>query len=242
MKQFRCAGMLLGTAMSLVFISCGGDKKEPEAPPVVNKDTSITAPVSTIVTTPQGMTVIRHKVADFAKWKAVYDSHDSARLASGIHSYVIGRNLEDSNMVLVALKVDDMEKAKAFTKDPGLKETMKKGGVTGAPEISFTTVTWQDTENIGDLPRVLTTYSVKDWETWKKAFEDGKQERLDNGIKDRQYGHDADDNHKISVVTAISDTAKANAYWSSDALKKRREAAGVSSEPKRFVFRIIQRY
>ncbi len=242
MKQFRCAGMLLGTAMSLVFISCGGEKKEAETQAVASKDTTAAAPVSTIVTEPQGMTVIRHKVADFAKWKAVYDSHDSARLASGIHSYVIGRNLEDSNMVLVALKVDDLEKAKAFTKDPGLKETMKKGGVTGAPEISFTTVTWQDTENIGDLPRVLTTYSVKDWETWKKAFEEGKQERLDNGIKDRQYGHDADDNHKISVVTAISDTAKANAYWSSDALKKRREAGGVSSEPKRFVFRIIQRY
>ena len=68
---------------------------------------------------------------------------------------------------------------------------------------------------------------MKDWETWKKAFEEGKQERLDNGIKDRQYGHDADDNHKISVVTAISDTAKANAYWSSDALKKRKPEASV---------------
>ena len=28
---------------------------------------------------------------------------------------------------------------------------MKKGGVTGARKF-FTTVTWQDTENIGDLP------------------------------------------------------------------------------------------
>ena len=97
-------------------------KKEAETPAVASKDTTAATPVSTIVTEPQGMTVIRHKVADFAKWKAVYDSHDSARLANGIHSYVIGRNLEDSNMVLVALKVDDMEKAKHLPKIPDLKK------------------------------------------------------------------------------------------------------------------------
>lgn len=145
-------------------------------------------------------------------------------------------------MVLVALKADDIEKAQAFTKNPGLKEVMKKSGVTGTPEINFTTILWQDTVNVGNLPRVLTTYSVKDWEAWKIAFEEGKQERLENGVKDRQYGHDADDNHKISLVTALADTAKARAYWTSDALKKRREAGGLTSEPKRFISSIAKRY
>jgi len=38
------------------------------------------------------------------------------------------------------------------------------------------------------------------------------------------------------------DTAKAFAYYKSDALKKRREAGGVIGEPERFLFRIVQRY
>ena len=79
----------------------------PAAPEVVN----------TIVTTPQNMMTALHKVSNFAKWKASYDEHDSMRLANGIHSYVIGRGVQDTNMVLVAVKADDMAKAKAFAKD-----------------------------------------------------------------------------------------------------------------------------
>ncbi len=126
--------------------------------------------------------VVNHKVSNFAKWKDAYDAHDSARLANGIHSYVIGRGVQDSNMVLVAVKVDDMAKAKAFAKDPSLKKAMQKGGVTGAPAISFFTTTWQDTAVISSSIRSRTMFTVKDWDAWQKSFEEGKQERIDNGI------------------------------------------------------------
>ena len=186
--------------------------------------------------------VATHKVADFAKWKASYEEHDSLRLVNGIHSYVIGRGLNDSNMVLVAVKVDDMAKAKAFAKDPSLKKAMQKGGVTGAPSFSFITTVWQDTAVLSTNLRSRTTFSVKDWDAWRKSFEEGKQERIDNGITVRALGHDPDDNKKVSLVTAVTDTAKAFAYYKSDALKKRREAGGVIGEPKRFLFRVVQRY
>ena len=58
----------------------------------------------------------------------------------------------------------------------------------------------------------------------------------------RAYGHDVDDDHKVELVTAIMDTAKAAAYWKSDMLKKRRVAGGVIGEPDRFVFRVVARY
>jgi hypothetical protein len=176
------------------------------------------------------------------KWQMSYDAHDSFRLANGIHSYVIGRGLQDTNMVMVVVKVDDLAKAKAFAKDPSLKQAMQKGGVKGAPSISFVTATWQDTSNIGAAPRSMTTFNIKDWDAWIKSFEEGKQERLDNGLAVRVVGHDADDNKKVALVTALTDTAKAHAYWKSDALKKRREAGGVTTEPKRFVFSIAKRY
>ena len=124
-------------------------------------------------------------MADFAKWKMSYDEHDSMRLANGVHSYVIGRGVQDSNMVLVVVKADDIAKAKAFAKDPSLKKAMQKGGVTGAPTISFVTATWQDTANIGAVPRSMTSFTVKDWDAWQKSFDEGKQERIDNGINSK---------------------------------------------------------
>jgi len=188
------------------------------------------------------MVIIRHKVADFTKWWAAYESHDSVRLANGLHNYVIGRSISDSNMVLVALKADDIARAKAFAKDPGLKQAMQKGGVMGAPRVQFETSFYQDTAVISTAIRSMTQYEVKDKDAWRKSFEDGKQERLDNGIVTRVIGADADNDKKIMLVTAYTDSAKANAYWLSDALKKRREAGGVISKPERFLFKVIKRY
>lgn len=227
----------------LFLLSCGGggEKKAAES---TDTATAVTepAPVNTIVTTPENMALVRHKVKNFATWLALYDAHDSMRLANGIHSYVIGRGVEDTNMVFVATKFDDLEKAIAFSKSASLKTAMQKGGVIGAPQRMMVTSVWQDTANIGAVPRVLTELTVKDWDTWKNNFAEGKQERIDNGVLDRVYGHAVDDNHKVHLVTALMDTAKAFAYWKSDALKKRREAGGVVGEPRRFVFTIVKRY
>jgi len=248
MNQSRFASLLLGAAMVVFLISCNsGSNEEKSTADTTATDTTTAmttpAPVNTIITTPQNMVIVTHKVKDFAKWMPAYEGHDSARLANGIHSYVIGRGFKDSNMVMVALKVDDMAKAKAFVKDPSLKKAMEKGGVIGAPSISFLTAVWQDTAVLapGTL-RSRTTFTVKDWDAWVKSFEEGKQERVDNGIATRVYGHDPDDNKKVSLVTAVLDTAKAFAYYKSDALKKRRTAAGVVGEPNRFLFQIVKRY
>ncbi|HWJ28628.1 MAG TPA: hypothetical protein VNS32_18945, partial [Flavisolibacter sp.] len=83
---------------------------------------------------------------------------------------------------------------------------------------------------------------VKDPATWQKTFDSTKQIRTDNGLVDRFVGHDADDNHKISLVLAVSDTAKAQAFWKSDQLKKIRAASSTIGEPERFIYRIAQRY
>src|SRR5947209_6712491 len=133
MKQFRFSGLFF---YSMVFLlaSCAGNESEKKTSTdstAADTTTAMVTPPVTTITTPQNMMDVTHKVSNYAKWKTSYDGHDSARLANGIHSYVIGRGLKDSNMVLVAVKVDDTAKAKAFAKDPGLKKAMQKGGVTG---------------------------------------------------------------------------------------------------------------
>jgi hypothetical protein len=65
---------------------------------------------------------------------------------------------------------------------------------------------------------------------------------MDNGIEDRSYGYDAGDNHKVMVVLALNDTAKANAFLRSDVMKNRMEAAGVIGKPEMRTIRIVARY
>ena len=246
MKQSKLAGMLLYAAIAFFFTSCSGggtgEKASSDSTTVDSAKIAVTTKINTIITTPQSMMVAKHKVSNFAKWKASYDQHDSLRLVNGIHSYVIGRGAQDSNMVLVAVKVDDMAKAKAFAKDPSLKQAMQKGGVTGTPSFTFVTITFQDTAAISSDLRSRTTFTVKDWNAWQKSFQEGEQERIDNGITVRAFGHDTDDDKKVVLVTAIMDTTKAYAYWKSDMLKQRRAASGVVGEPERFVYRVVQRY
>lgn len=245
MKLLRFSGTLFYAGAVIFLTSCGsgGNEKPPATDSTAAADSAAKAKAAanTIITTPENVAVVTHKVASFSKWLAAYEAHDSARQAAGLHNYVIGRGLEDSNMVLVALKVDDTAKAKAFAKDPGLKEAMKKGGVLGAPTIAIFTETWQDTATLAPgTIRSQSTFMVKDWDTFVKSFEDGKQARTDNGIAARVVGHDLDDNKKASVVTAILDSAKAFAYYKSDAFKQKRATAGVVGEPARFLFRIVK--
>jgi hypothetical protein len=232
----------IGVVTVLASCGSGGNDKSAKDSTATADTTAKAAPVSTIVTTPQNMVVVYHKVADYAKWLAAYESHDSARLAAGLHNYVIGRGLQDSNMVMVALRSDDTAKAKAFASDPGLKAAMKKGGILGAPMISLVTETWQDTGKTDILLRSRSALTVKDWDVFLKGFQDGKQERMDNGLIDRVIGHDLNDNKKVTIVAAIADSAKAFAYFKSDALKKRREAGGVIGDPVRFFYRIAKHY
>jgi hypothetical protein len=243
LSRFSISYFYVGVVILLTSCGSGNNEKTTATDSTASADTAAKAQaVNTIVTTPQNMEVIIHKVADFAKWSMAYEGHDSARMASGLRNYVIGRGLVDSNVVLVALKVDDTTKAKAFAKDPGLKAAMKKAGVLGAPMISMLTETWQDTAKIESTLRSRASYMVKDWDAWLKGFEEGKQERIDNGIQDRVVGHDLDDLKKVYVVTALVDSAKAFAYFKSDALKKRMQAGGVIGEPVRFFYQVVKHY
>ena len=173
---------------------------------------------------------------DTFKWGIIGPGEIASAFAADI------KRAQHGHHVIQSVLSHKMDKAKAFAKDPSLKQAMQKGGVMGTPSFSFVTMTFQDTAVINSDIRARSTLQVKDWDAWQKSFEESKQERLDNGITVRAYGHDVDDNHKVELVTAITDTAKAFAYYKSDALKQRRAASGVIGEPNRFLFRVVQRY
>lgn len=230
--------------MLLFLASCGNN--ETKKTDAVTTDSSAVSTdataASTIVRTPSNMLFVKHKVADYATFKKVFDIHDSLQYAAGIHRFAVGRGDDDSNTVILMFKVADTAKTKAFVQSPELKSKMKRASVIGSVEILNAVIKYQDTSKPTTNFRSFIMYNVKDWETWTKTFESYRQLRADNGVVDRVYGHSAENDKEVLIIVAYSDTAKAAAFRTSDALKQKRLEGGVISEPERFTFHVVERY
>jgi len=81
--------------------------------------------------------LVRHKVADFSKWKSVYDAHSSARQKAGLEEEHLLRNAEDPNEVILLFSAEDLDKAKAFAASDDLRQAMQKAGVSDKPDVYF---------------------------------------------------------------------------------------------------------
>ncbi len=81
--------------------------------------------------------LIRDKVADFGKWKPLYEDHRSAREAAGLKELHLWRNEGDPTEIIVLFEASDLAKAKEFMGSSDLKEKMQAAGVQGAPDIVF---------------------------------------------------------------------------------------------------------
>jgi len=71
----------------------------------------------------------RNLVADFGKWKTVFDSHASAQQDSGLRLVRLWREIEEPDNVFFLFEVDDEEKARAFLSDPAAAEAGRTSGV-----------------------------------------------------------------------------------------------------------------
>lgn len=186
--------------------------------------------------------LIKQKVANFAKWFPGYEAHDSARVAYGLHNFVVGRGIKDSNMVLVALHVDDTTKAKEFAMSPGLMEAMKKAGVIGKPTFIYVVNRFHDSTTDASTDRAIINFKVKDYDFWKGVFEGDKQDRMNAGITDRAIGQYIGDPHKVSLVMAIADMKKAGDFMNRKELKHRMDSAGVVGTPDVFFYHVVKQY
>ena len=79
--------------------------------------------------------VVQHKVRDFDTWKPVFDEDESRRREHGAQRHWLYRTVEDPNDVVVAVEFPSADAARSFTRDPGLREAMQRGGVEGEPHV-----------------------------------------------------------------------------------------------------------
>ena len=243
MKQLRFFATTIAAGILVFLSSCGSDddkkteEKTTETPVEKTPETTPPAKLSNVM-------MMQFNVTDFAKWQAKYESkeRDSIRRASGLTNYAVGRGLDDPNRVIVFLKMEDANKAKELTASQGMKDRMKEAGVTGTPSFNYLEVVMDDNSTIEQTNRLLMTEKVKDWDAWKKVFDENKQARIDGGLIDRALGHDIDDNHKVSIAFAVTDRTKAKAFLQSQDLKDKMEKAGVEGKPGAFYYNIVKMY
>ena len=176
--------------------------------------------------------VITHTVKDFDTWKKAFDEHESVRTASGLTLRALGRDMDNPNKVYVFLNLEDLQKAKDFAANPELKERMKKGGVTSAPEFRYADVVRFEESPATLKGRLRVGHKVKDFDAWLKVYDaEGKETRMANGLVDRAISRSIDDPNMVYVTFAISDLEKAKARLKDPALQKIMTDAGVIGKP-----------
>ena len=81
--------------------------------------------------------LVKHRVANFEKWKTVFDRFEGLREKHGFIGHSVHRDAVDPNIVVVVNRVRDMAGAKSYGGSHELHDAMAEAGVQGAPEISF---------------------------------------------------------------------------------------------------------
>ncbi len=81
---------------------------------------------------------VRHTVADYQKWRAVYDEFDAKRRSMGVTGHGVYQLDGNPNDVTVYHEFATMDGAKAFADSTELRDAMQRAGVQGPPTIWFT--------------------------------------------------------------------------------------------------------
>lgn len=87
--------------------------------------------------------LIRHKVADYARWRTIIDEHGINRRANGSQGARIFRNAADPTETLVLLEWDDLARARLFAQSDDLLDALARAGVTDEPDLWFLDETGQ---------------------------------------------------------------------------------------------------
>jgi len=176
--------------------------------------------------------VIRHSVSDYNKWKPFFVADSSSRKAAGMHLIGIARGIEAPNEVELPFMIDDVQKAKAFSSSPKLKEVMQKAGVNSPPEIKFLKVLRMTEAIQTPSDYVEVSHKVNNFDAWLKVFDkEGPAARAKDGLEDGVLARGIDDPNLVYLVFKITDLAKAKAALADPARKKIMMEAGVIGKP-----------
>jgi hypothetical protein len=77
---------------------------------------------------------IHHPVADYDKWRPVFDADKPRRAAAGLMDVAVLRDADDPNSVWI-VGDGDAGAVEKMLQDPDLAKVMQEAGVTAPPEL-----------------------------------------------------------------------------------------------------------
>lgn len=81
--------------------------------------------------------LVRHKVADYSRWKEAFDAHLTTRKRAGETGFRLFHNVEDPRDIFILLDWQTIEEARKFMNSDELRNAMQKAGVVGTPEVQY---------------------------------------------------------------------------------------------------------
>jgi hypothetical protein len=125
----------------------------------------------------------------------------------------------------------DVGRAKAFATSPDLAATMKAAGIIGTPRLRFR---HGDYKRASAANYATMTLAVRDYETALKAYAMDAADRKGAGLTDLAVLQLDDDTNNLLILWAVSDVARATAFFDSPALAAHMaKNAGVAGPPER---------
>lgn len=180
---------------------------------------------------PPAAIVVRHRVADFDRWKVAFDEHEDARVAAGILGHHLNRAEEDPNLVTIYLAVADVDGARSFAESDDLRNVMEQAGVVGEPELMWMTPVREAIDWDRELPAFIVSHRVADFDSWLAGYDAADDLREEHGIVGHAVNRAFDDPSVAIVYHQAESFDALRAFLESDELRAAMEETGVVSEP-----------
>jgi len=180
---------------------------------------------------PFNVAVSKFIVNDYSEWRRIYDEDSTIRKSNGMNSIAVANSIFNSNTVITAYVINDIEKVKAYVGSNEFQEKAKNAGVTNHQTFDFIQVIRFNPPK-SSLDFLEYSIKVKDFDQWIKAYdtEDASQ-RLGYGLIDEVVARGIDDKNLVHLVFLVSDIEKAKKMMSSKKIKKRMLKQGVTVMP-----------
>jgi hypothetical protein len=81
--------------------------------------------------------LVHHEVADYQRWRAVFDAALDFRHEGGEQSCRIFRTAGNPNDLTLLFEWDNVEKARRYITSDELRKKMQEAGVNGVPEVHY---------------------------------------------------------------------------------------------------------
>lgn len=116
--------------------------------------------------------LVHHKVADYGKWREVFDSMKNVRESFGMTGEQVLRVSGNPNEIVVLTEWSGADQARAFATSSELKQGMQKAGVITQPEVLIL----EEAKNAQELAReVLRAIEAQDWTAARALLSDDFQ-------------------------------------------------------------------